>query len=74
MYATEVKRSVIYYDGQLVTCYGEWYEDSNCYCLFDDEELDGYFTEGASSWEEAVRILGDYAKKHKTTVIELTAC
>ena len=57
-----------------VDCYGEWREDSNAVCTFDDEELDGIYCEGGESWEEVVGIVKDYADLHGTTLIEMEAC
>jgi hypothetical protein len=59
---------------QAVECYGEWLEDSNAECVFDNEYLDGVFADGANSWEEAVETVTAYAKSKGTTVIQMTAC
>ena len=59
---------------QAVDCYGEWLEDSNAECVFDNEYLDGVFADGANSWEEAVETVTAYAKSKGTTVIQMTAC
>jgi hypothetical protein len=61
-------------NGQAVECYGEWLEDSNAECVFDNEYLDGVFADGANSWEEAVETVTAYAKSKGTTVIQMTAC
>ena len=58
---------------QTVECYGTWDEDSNAGCVFDNEALDGYYCDGANSWEEVVDILTKYAQQHNATLIELTA-
>jgi len=59
---------------QAVDCYGEWHEDSNAECVFDNEYLDGFFADGATSWEEAVETVTAYAKSNGTTLIQITAC
>jgi hypothetical protein len=59
---------------QAVECYGEWLEDSNAECVFDNEYLDGVFADGANNWEEAVETVTAYAKSKGTTVIQMTAC
>jgi len=66
---TEITRN-----GQTVQCYGEWREDSNCVCLFDDETLDGIYADGAESWIDAVEKLTAFALRMGTTLIELQAC
>ena len=60
-------------NGQVVECYGKWREDSNAHCVFDDESLDGVWCEGANTWTEAVEKITAIAKRHHTTLIELTA-
>ena len=60
-------------NGQTVQCYGEYREDNNYACVFEDEELDGVFAEGASSWEEAVDVLTQYALDNDTVLLELQA-
>ncbi|MBK8989280.1 MAG: hypothetical protein IPM39_24985 [Chloroflexi bacterium] len=61
-------------NGQTVLCYGEWEEDSNAICVFDDEDFDATWCEGADNWTEAVEILTAYAKRNNTTLIQLEAC
>lgn len=58
---------------QAVDCYGDWQEDSNAECIFDNEHLDGFFADGAKSWEEAVETVTAYAKSKGTTLIQMTA-
>jgi len=60
-------------NGQTVACYGEWEEDSNAHCVFEDENFDGPWCEGANSWTEAVEILTKYAAENGTVLIELSA-
>lgn len=60
-------------NGQTVACYGVWRDDSNAQVVFEDEEYDGIWAEGADSWEEAVEKLTAYAKRIGTTVIEIAA-
>ena len=67
-------KQTIVKNGQAVECYGEWLEDSNAECVFDNEYLDGVFADGANSWEEAVETVTAYAKSKGTTVIQMTAC
>tara|TARA_R110001632_G_scaffold227342_1_gene361812 strand:- start:92 stop:301 length:210 start_codon:yes stop_codon:yes gene_type:complete len=59
---------------QAVDCYGDWHEDSNAECVFDNEYLDGFFADGAISWEEAVETVTAYAKSRSTALIQMTAC
>jgi hypothetical protein len=66
---TEITRN-----GQTVQCHGEWREDSNCVCLFDDETLDGIYADGAESWIDVVEKLTAFALRMGTTLIELQAC
>jgi len=61
-------------NGQEVDCYGEWEEGSNAYCVFEDEDLDGTWCEGADSWTEVVEILTQYAAERGTVLIQLEAC
>lgn len=69
-----MNKQTIKRNGQAVECYGEWLEDSNAECVFDNEYLDGVFADGANSWEEAVETVTAYAKSKGTTVIQMTAC
>jgi hypothetical protein len=69
-----MNKQTIVKNGQAVECYGEWLEDSNAECVFDNEYLDGVFADGANSWEEAVETVTAYAKSKGTTVIQMTAC
>jgi len=57
-----------------VDCYGEWREDSNADCVFDNEWFDGIWAEGAESWEKAVEIVSAYAKRNGVVLLEMTAC
>lgn len=68
------KATIIERNGQSVNCYGEWEEDSNCMCVFEDERFDGIWCDGASSWEGAVSKLTAYAKRKGTVLLELQAC
>ena len=61
-------------NGQTVSCYGKWEEDSNAMCVFEDEDFDGPWCEGADNWTEAVETLTAYAKKNGTALLELVAC
>tara|TARA_R110002124_G_scaffold187023_1_gene354444 strand:+ start:289 stop:498 length:210 start_codon:yes stop_codon:yes gene_type:complete len=65
---------IIVKNDQEVECYGEWEEDTNAECIFDNEYLDGFFADGADSWDEAVEIVTAYAKSNGTTLIQMTAC
>jgi len=69
-----MNKQTIKRNGQAVECYGEWLEDSNAECVFDNEYLDGVFADGANSWEEAVETVTAYAKSKGTTAIQMTAC
>jgi len=69
-----MNKQTIKRNGQAVDCYGEWHEDSNAECVFDNEYLDGFFADGATSWEEAVEIVTAYAESKSTTLIQMTAC
>ena len=70
-----MNKQTIERNGQAVECYGEWLEDSNAECIFDDEYLDGFYADGATSWEEAVEIVTAYAdSKNGASVIQMTAC
>lgn len=71
---SNIKKTIITRNGQEVWCYGEWLEDSNCSCVFADEELDGIWCDGAKNWTEVVEELTAYAKREGTTVEELSAC
>ena len=68
------KATIIERNGQTVHCYGEWEEDSNCFCVFEDERLDGAYCDGAASWEGVVSKLTAYAKRNGTVLVELEAC
>lgn len=57
-----------------VDCYGEWLEDSNAACAFDDELFDDIWAEGADNWTEAANIVAAYAKRNGTTLIQMEAC
>ena len=61
-------------NAQSVDCYGEWKPDSNCHCVFDDENLGGIYADGAESWTQAVEILTAHAARKHTVLIELSAC
>ena len=69
-----MNKQTIVKNGQAVECYGEWHEDSNAECVFDNEYLDGVFADGANSWKEAVETVTAYAKSNGTTLIQMTAC
>lgn len=68
------KPKVITRNGQSVECYGEWREDSNAVCVFDDEMLDGVYADGAPNWTVAVETVTAYAKAHGTELLEMQAC
>lgn len=61
-------------NGQAVDCYGEWREDSNCSCVFEDECLDEIYADGGTNWEEVVEKLTAYAKRNNTVLVELQSC
>ena len=68
------KKTTITRNGQAVDCYGEWREDSNAvFCVFDDENLDVVWCDGAKNWSEAVETLTAYAKRMGTELVELSA-
>ena len=74
-FATEYDNTtIITRNGQRVECYGEWREDSNAACVFDDESLDGVYADGAKSWTEVVEVMTEYAKRNGTTLVEASAC
>ena len=60
-------------NGQSVECWGEWHDDSNAACTFDDESFDGIWADGADNWTQVVEELTAYAKRNRTTLIELSA-
>ena len=68
-----MKKTTITRNGQTVDCYGEWQEDSNASCVFENEMYDGVYCDGASNWTQVVEELTAYAKREGTEVIELTA-
>ena len=54
-------------NGQSVDCYGIWKWDSNAVCVWETDEggEDGYFVDGAKTWEEPAGTLSyDDARKH----------
>ena len=61
-------------NGQTVDCFGEWREDSNCVCVFDDERLDGVYCDGGANWTEVVEELTAHAARNRTELVELSAC
>jgi hypothetical protein len=68
------EETVIYvpHSGKVV-CYGKWQEDSNAACVFEDEWLDGVYTDGGANWTEVARVLDGYAKRRNTKLIEMSA-
>ena len=68
-----VKTVTITRNGQSVECWGSWHDDSNAACTFDDESFDGIWADGADNWTQVVEELTAYAKRHLTTLIELSA-
>lgn len=68
------KPTIITRNGQTVHCYGTWKEDSNCSCVFDDEELDDIYCDGGANWTEVVEELTAYAAREGTELVELVAC
>jgi hypothetical protein len=68
------KPTIITRNGQTVHCYGEWKEDSNCSCVFDDEELDDIYCDGGANWTAVVEELTAYATREGTELVELVAC
>lgn len=71
---TKMEPKKITRNGQTVLCYGDWEEDSNAVCVFENSALDGTWCEGADNWTEAVETLTAYAKRQGTTLIQLEAC
>ena len=69
-----LKETIITRNGQEVYCYGEWREDSNAMCIFEEEELDGFFADGARNWTDAVEQVTAYAKRVGTVLIEMVSC
>ncbi|MBE2222791.1 MAG: hypothetical protein IAF02_14695 [Anaerolineae bacterium] len=65
---------IITRNGQAVECWGQWEEDSNADCVFDDERLDGTWCDGANNWTEVVEELTTYALRMGTKLIQLEAC
>ena len=61
-------------NGQTVSCYGRWREDSNAECAFDDEEFDGIYADGGRSWKDVVEKLTKYAERNGTELVQLVAC
>lgn len=60
-------------NGQAVDCYGQWLEDSNASCVFDDPSHDGAWADGANNWTEVVEEVTAYAKREGTVLIEMVA-
>ena len=56
-----------------VDCFGEWREDSNAFCCFDNEDLDGVYADGGANWTEVAKELAAYAQRNGTTLVELQA-
>ena len=67
-------KTVITRNGQTVHCYGTWEEDSNCLCVFDDEDLDDIHCDGGANWTAVVEELTAYAARNGTELVELVAC
>ena len=65
---------IITRNGQQVHCYGEWREDSNAMCIFEEEELDGFFCDGARNWTDAVEQVTAYAERNGTILLEMVSC
>ena len=63
-------------NGQSVDCYGIWEWDSNAVCVWETDEggEDGYFVDGAKTWEEAVETMTAYTKRIGVKLVEMTAC
>ena len=60
-------------NGQTVDCYGEYRENNNYLCIFEDEELDGVYSEIVNSWEEAVDVFTQFALENDTELVEVSA-
>lgn len=73
-YATMSNPTVITHNGQTVECWGKWEEDSNCYCVFENENYDRGYYDGADNWTEVVEKMTAYAKRKGTILVELQAC
>ena len=59
-------------NGQTVDCYRTWDpESSNASCVFENEEFDGVFADGADSWQDAVEQMTAYAARNGTVLIEM---
>jgi len=71
---TNIQETIITRNGQKVYCYGEWREDSNASCIFEDEAFDGFFADGACNWTDAVEQVTAYAERMGTILIEMVAC
>lgn len=69
-----ITKTTITRNGQTVDCYGEWRDDSNASCVFDDESLDGIWADGAGNWTEVVEELTTYARREGTELVELVVC
>ena len=69
-----LRETIIKRNGQEVYCYGEWREDSNALCIFEDEELDGIWADGATCWTDAVEKVTAYAERKGTALIEMVSC
>ena len=69
-----METTIITRNDQRVECYGEWREDSNAHCVFDDERYDGIYCDGAANWTEVVETLTAYAKRNNTELVEVSAC
>jgi len=68
-----VGRTTITRNGQEVDCFGKWEEDSNAHCVFENENYDGVYADGARSWTEAVEKVTAYAKRCGTVLLEMSA-
>jgi hypothetical protein len=71
---SNLQETILYRNGQKVYCYGEWREDSNASCIFEDEVFDGIWADGATCWTDAVEQVTAYAKRNGTILIEMVAC
>ena len=66
--------TIITRNGQEVWCYGTWEWDSNADVVFEHEQFDGVWCDGADNWTQVVEELTAYAKRMGTRVAQISAC
>mgnify|MGYP003644805578 FL=1 len=72
-----MEKTEIKHDGQEVSCFGQWEEDSNAVCIFEDKDgysFDEIFADGAVNWTDAVKKVSNWAKDNKCKLVEMQVC